>query len=363
MLEGGKISSRQALFINITLVIGTAWLGVAALVTAYAKQDAWISILLTTFLGLPIAWLIAKLGSLFPGKTLIEYLVDILGYWPGKILGLLYLFWFVHICSIMVREYGTFLASVFLIDTPMMVIDIVVLLISAYIIRLGLEVLARTIEFFFPWIIFLVVSMFLLAIPEMELSRLLPVLDTNFIDIFKGSLSPTAWMGEIVTFAIFIPYLAKPEKAMGIAIGAIIFLIGTFLLLVIGSLLTFGSNIASINYPILNVARVINIAQTLDRLEPIIVIIWVTGGLLKIAIFYYVIVLGSAQWMSLKNYRPLIMPIGIILLTLSIAVVDNVLELNDFLAHYWPFYAIIPFEFGLPVMLFLIALIKRKGFL
>jgi spore germination protein KB len=361
MLEKGKIGGRQAVYLNVTMIVATALLGAPALIAAQARQDAWLSSLLATLLGIPLALLTVKLSSLYPGKTLIEYLEEIIGRWPGKVLGLLYLFYFIHITSIMIREYGAFLADALMPQTPLIVFNITVVAISAYTIKLGLEVLARALQVFFPWIVFSLALTFLLATPQMDLVRLLPVFESGAVPILKGALAPMAWHGEIIAFAMIIPFLAKPDQARSIALYSIGYVGVIFFFLIIGSLATFGPGIASMNYPVLNEIRLISITKIIDRMEPFIIAIWVTGGLMKVAFFYYVIVLGSAQWLKIRDYRPLVLPLGAVLVALSIAIVENTMQLFNFIAHVWPFYALTTFEMGIPAALLAIALAKKKG--
>ena len=360
MLKDIRISSKQAIYINITLVIATGWLSAPAFIAEQSKQDAWISLIVAIFLSLPVAWATSKLSSLYPGQTLIEYLVEILGLWPGKILAFLYLLWFIHITSIMHREYSEFLTDVFMPETPLVVFPIVTTIIIAYTVKKGLEVIARTVEIFFPWIILSVILIFLLLIPDMDINRLLPVYDSDAICIFKGSLVPTAWMTEIFTFAMIIPFLTKPQQSLKVTFLSIIFVGLNFLFNVIGSLLVFGPFLSTITYPVLNAGRLINIANFLQRPDPIIMAIWVAGGLMKIAVFYFVIVYGLAQWLGLKDYRPLVLPIGVILIALSIIIANSTIELSFFLAYIWPFYSLLLFQFAIPVILLMIAFAKKK---
>lgn len=346
---------------NVVVVSATALLSAPAIMIAQAGHDAWMSALLATTLGLPIAWITVMLGSLYPGQTLIQYPEQILGRWPGKILGILYLLHFIHITSIMIWEYGSFLGNVFLIGTPLTVIILISVAISAYIIKLGLEVLARTNQVFFPWVLVSLVITFLLVIPEMDLVRLQPVLEASAVEIFKGSLTPLAWHAQFTAFAMIIPFLTKPGQAGRIAAITFVFLGLIFFLLAATTLAVFGPGSANMNYPILNVARVISLAMVFERPEPLIVAVWVTGGLFKVTFFYYITVLGSAQLLRLRSYRPLVLPVGAILAGLSTIITASTLQMADFLAHYIPFYALFTFEFGFPAALLVIALIKNRG--
>ncbi|SFH11814.1 spore germination protein KB [Desulfotomaculum arcticum] len=358
-MEQGKISSKQAFYLITTFIIATTFLGFPALVAGQAGKDAWLSSLIATLLSYPTAWLTVKLGSLFPGLTLIEYIEKIIGIWPGKMLGFLYLFYFFHICSGIITEYGGFIADVFMPETPTVVFFIVPLIIAAYIIKFGLEVLARTNQIFFPWLVLSLPLILVFVIPEMKIERFLPVFDSSPLQIFKGTLAPLTWHGEIIAFAMIIPYLSKPKEAAKIAYISLALIGVIFLLLIATSLAVFGSTVSSMLYPVLNVARVIKIDTVIDRPEPVLMAIWVSGGVIKIACFYYIIVLGTAQLFKLKDYRPLVLPVGLILLALSINFAPNTIMAFDYIAYYWPFYGLI-FELGLMLTLFFIALIRSK---
>jgi len=192
----------------------------------------------------------------------------------------------------------------------------------------------------------------------MDIKRIYPVFDKPLINIFKGSLTPLAWHGEIFAFAMLIPYLVKPRQAAKVAVYSIIFTGLIFLLIIITSLAVFGPIIKNMTYPVLNVSRVINIGRFLERPEPFIMAVWVMGGVMKVSVFYYIIVLGSAQLFNLSSFRPLVLPVGVILAALSVSFAQSTLEAFEFIAHYWPFYGLLTFEFGIPLLLFIIALTR-----
>lgn len=343
------------------MILATAILIIPAITAKHAKQDAWLSSLLAMLLGLPIAWLTTKLSSLYPGKTFIEITEEVLGRWLGKALGLLYLLWLIHICSVMIREYGDFLTGAFMPATPLIIFHIVVVVIAAYTVKQGLEVLARVNEIFLPLIIFSMLLIILLALPQMDFTRLLPIFKTQPVDIFKGSMVTIAWYSEITTFAMIIPFLNRPGDAKRIAIISILITGLFFTLLVIAALAVLGTGVAALTYPVLSLVRLINIANVLERLEPIIMAIWVTWGFVKITLFYYVIVLGSAQLLKLNDYRPLVMPVGVTLVALSIAIAENILEMLNFISNTVPFYFLFTFGAGILLVLFIIAIIMGRG--
>jgi spore germination protein KB len=136
---------------------------------------------------------------------------------------------------------------------------------------------------------------------------------------------------------------------------------GFFLVLsILVVIATFGPNVAStFIFATFDAIRMVSLANFLERLDAAMVAIWMLGGVVKVGVFYYAAVLGSAQWLGLKDYRPLVMPVGVILLGLA-ALCPNVVDLLGFISMTWPPYALLIFEAGIPLMLLTVALVRRK---
>ncbi|MCR4442675.1 MAG: endospore germination permease [Peptococcaceae bacterium] len=361
MWEQAKIDGKQAVMLMLSMVLPTAILTVPSLTVRLAKQDAWLSIAVAVLAGLLIARLAVSLSLLFPGKTLLEYSEEILGKAAGKVVGLLYIWWFLHMGAVVIREFGVFLVTAIMPETPIIVFHIVVAAVAAYAVRSGLEVLSRFNQLFIPLTGFLAVA-FVLSVKDMQMVRLLPVFDTGLLPVLKGAAVPASWMGEIVVFTMFIPSLKNPGEAHRLAALSVL-LIGFFLTLsILEALLIFGPEItAAWLFPTFNAVRVVSIAGFLERLESVITVVWVAGGFIKVGVFYYAAVLGSAQWAGLKDYRPLVIPVGVVLVSLSILLHENVADMFAFLALTWPPYALLVFEGGIPLLLLAAALAGGKG--
>lgn len=86
----------------------------------------------------------------------------------------------------------------------------------------------------------------------------------------------------------------------------------------------------SFTYPFFNIVRVVHVGDFLERIESIHVAIWVLGMFIKIAFYYYLIVLGLSQLFHLKDYKPLILPTGSIIISLSNVLGQNVVETREF---------------------------------
>lgn len=343
----------------VSMVLPTAIMVIPSITIRFAQQDAWISVVLATGLVCLIALVIAALSQKFEGMTLFEYSGQIIGALPSKLLGLLYLWWLLHTNAIIIDEFAAFLCIAIMPDTPFMAFFLLGVTIAAFAVWQGVEVLARFNQILLPPIMAILIATFLLLTGEMKPCRLLPVLDASTFDLIRAAAAPTSWMGEIVCLSMFAPCITPPGAVRTVALRSTT-TVGTFVLLsVLVNLLVLGPGPSSrFIFSTYNTLRVVSIANFLERVESAIVGMWVLSGFVKIGVFYYAAVVGSAKWLGLRDYRPLVAPVGVVLIGLAM-LCRNIVDLLDFLTRVWPPYALV-FEAVIPLVLLVIAALTNK---
>lgn len=360
MLERGKISCAQTVYLLINLVGATSFVFLPAITAQIAGRDSWLTPLVATLPGIYLALVLSALGKKFPGRTIIQYLQAVLGSWPGRIVGVLYIFFFLHTNGVIVREFGELLVTLALPRTPLMVFHILLLLLCAWTVRGGLEVLARIMELTVPGIIVLFLVTGALNAGDFEFANLLPFLEHGASPVILASLDPIGWRGEIILLAMFLPYLARPGEGGRCAIIAVI-VIGLILIAdAVTNISVFGSTVARMTFPTYSLFRQISIANILERLESLLIAINVIGMYGKVALFYYATVLGAAQLANLKDYRPLVLPVGVILAALSMGVAANSQEVVGYIVEGWPPFSF-TFEYLIPSVVLAVAAVRGMG--
>ena len=351
MLENGKISNFQTILLLVNLITATAVMFVPSIATSIAGRDSWLTPLIAVLPGIYQALIIGSLGKRFPGQTLIQYLQTVFYTWPGRVLGLFYLFFFLHTNAIIIREFGELITTTIMPRTPLVIFNVVILLLCAYAIRGGLEVLARVIEISIPFIIIVVLVLVALTANNANFNNLLPILEKGISPVVKASLVPIAWQGEIILLAMFLPYLAKPEQGKYCAIIAqllIGFLVSANIIAILAVL---GPNhVAKLVFSTYSLIR----DYSIGRSDPFVIILWVTSLFGKIALFYYVTAIGTAQLFNLKDYRILVFPLGVLLATLSIFVVENIINIVEYMSKSFPPFAYV-FEYIIPTIILVVA--------
>ena len=360
MLEKGKISPNQIMWLLTSFTLGSAILLIPSSVTIYARQDAWLAMLLATLAGLGIIMLYTNLALKFPGQNFMQYSEVILGRNLGKIAGLIVIFVAMYLGSLVVRDFGSFIKATILPQTPMVVINAVIFLLVIMSVRSGLEVFARVNNIIAPCLIILLLFLTVLALPEMDVRKILPLVENGYKPVIRGAQIPIGFpFSETVLFAMIIPYVSGPGEvkkyllAGGLVGGLLLTLVILRTLMVLGAEAT-----SMLWYPVLEATRMINLFDFLQRIEALIIINWIGFGYAKITICFYAFVLGLAQWLNLRDYKPLVFPSGVLMLALSLIIFDNYVEAIAFI-NVWA--SGILFMVILFLILYIVAVIRGLG--
>ncbi len=207
MREEGIISNRQAVLLIVSTILPTSFMFLPSIMYQEARQDTWISILLVTIFGLAAGPVFASLGSRFPGRTIIQYSETILGRLAGKILAFTYLFFFFYADTFIIRQFGEFLSSVLMLETPISVFIIGIIFTSGYAVYSGLEVLARVNEIILPLVLVLIILIAGMVLPEMDSANFLPLLEKGFLPPLKGAFPAALFFSQSTVMLMFIPFL------------------------------------------------------------------------------------------------------------------------------------------------------------
>ncbi|MGM0876082.1 MAG: GerAB/ArcD/ProY family transporter [Bacillota bacterium] len=331
-----------------------------------AKQDAWLAISLGMTGGIVLFSLYVYLYSQFPTLPLTNYLEKIVGKLFGRILAIVYICLFLYIAARVLRDFSDLLLTNILYKTPMLAVDIMMMLAIGFGCYLGFEVIARTAEIFFPWVMFFgflfVLLIFIGGLAKIE--NLQPVLEAGWKPVLQAAF-PTIVsfpFGETIVFAIFFPYLNHQKQGMIAGFSAIIFsgiilaLITTIMLSVLGPFFATKST-----FPLLESAGKVNVGDVFQRLDPIALILLIIGGFFKITVFFCGAVEGFSCLIKKPNLTKFSIPImAIAVIAMAILMAENYVEHIKIGLEFVPNILFIPLFMVIPFLLVVIVFIKKK---
>ncbi|MFW6035918.1 MAG: GerAB/ArcD/ProY family transporter [Halothermotrichaceae bacterium] len=339
----------------IMMVLGFMY-GVVINPAASAKQDGWLVIILTTFAAVPVVFLFVYISLLNPEKNLLEILKRHFGKYVGSIIGLLYVWYFLHLAAIVIRNFGDFVVITIFPETPVLAVIIAMAVVIAFAVRKGLEVMARSTEILIIFVPVSVIIITSLMLGSVDIKNWKPFLEKGIIPVLKVVKTLIGFpVGELVIFLMIFPALNDKKKLLkstliGVfSVGLIFFIVNVRDLFVLGadmySRSTFPSALAIRLIPKVN-------------LDPFYLVSLLLGGSLKVAICIYAAVKGLAEIFSIDNYKPFVLPMTALMVALSIWLYESFFEVTTWSEKNYFAYAF-PFEFIIPIILLLMSIYKK----
>jgi spore germination protein KB len=363
-METAKINPFQLFCLMFLFELGSS---IVVGVGLQAKQDAWLAILLGMVSSLPLFLIYSFLFYQYPYHSLTGYIKQIFGKYIGIPFLLIYIGYFLYIAARVLRDFGDLLTTTTLSETPIIVVNGLMILLITYGIYLGIEVIGRTAETTFFFMIFLGFLGILSIVSSgvIKLENLTPFLENGWSLIFTTVYTQTYTFpfGEMVAFTMILPLLNKPKLAKRIGLCAILasgLVLSLTIALEISVIGTNGTAVAQ--FPLLQAIGKVNIANFIQRLDIIVVGTLILGGFIKITVFFYAGYLGIQELITLKKKR---YNIYCLLLLCSLILVASIKMSSNFAEHLevglkWvPVYLHLPLQTGIPLMLFLITLLKK----
>lgn len=180
---------------------------------------------------------------------------------------------------------------------------------------------------------------------------------------FKGGFSRRFLFpfGEMIAFTMLLPHLNKPKLVKRVWLSAIV---SSGLILS----WTASLNIAVLSvdvtkrsvFPTLVTIGKVNLLDFIERLDAVVVFTMLLTVFFKVSIFLYGAVIGIVDLFKLNNRQQILLPIGGIVIFLSMTMAssfpEHLEEGHDVLHYYF-----IAFHLLIPLLMFLVSMV-RNGF-
>ncbi|MEL7568448.1 MAG: endospore germination permease [Dehalobacterium sp.] len=361
MLEEGKVPGRQVLLLLIINRLVIAFTYIPAINSPPQNQDVWLS----TVLAFPLVILFSTpfllLALRFPKQSIIQYSRTLLGK-SGILVGVLYIWIFLHIGAISLRQFGEFMTTVPMPETPLLVFVLSITLIAVSAAKNGLEVMGRLADIITPIAIGTILLVVVLIANEADIKVLNPVLEKGITPVLYGAFTvSTLSIDNMLIISMVMPFLNMPRRVTRIVTIAYIINTMLFVTIIISIISVFGvAQAQTRTFPTLGLMRTVNLGNVIERIEMLHMGVWVLGSMIKVAVFCYMASLGLGQLFNLQTYQPIVLPVGALMIALSIWLFDSLVDLSEFSSYkILPYYTLF-FITAIPLALLAVSLVTGK---
>lgn len=352
------ISDWQAISLVVLFILGES-LGMQT--APAAGKDLWLAVLLAIVITLPVSLVYARLLSLFYGKDLFDILEYIFGKFFGKVMSLLFTWYAFHTGFWVLRNNVEYPVTVTFPETPKVVFAISIIFLAIWIVKEGIKVFGRWSTVFFTVVAILLVSIFLMLIPQLNIGDIQPMIDSGIRPLIKGTFQAVTFpFGEIVIFLMILSSLKNKTSYYKVYTSALLISGIAIVILSLVSILIIGTDLYLASYfPLHSVVGTIKIGGFIERLEIIAIILTFTTIFVKVSVYLLAACRGVAKIFNFKDYRFLVVPIGLLMCNFAFFGEDSIISHFELLDTVWLYYSF-PFQVILPIIILIAAETKKK---
>ena len=286
-MEQQPISQRQFMALSFLAMLSPFLRLIPGRIAQLAGPVAWVTPVVAFPLLVGLAALIFRvLKNTQLGEGLSLVTIRVLGNFFGKALVLVWSAWLIFHAGFTLRSGADrFVATVYTNSQPWPFVAIMAVL--GLITSLGrAKTLARSAELFRPMMVVVLLLIILFALPDLELNYLLPVTLDDALPVLSGGIIVT----DVISLAIFASAFLKGYKDSQLPKTGhfvIFFIISCILASLICAITIglFGSTLtARLSYPFFSLVRDETIVFTMERVEALVVGLWVLPDFILISI-------------------------------------------------------------------------------
>ncbi|MEW9702144.1 GerAB/ArcD/ProY family transporter [Paenibacillus sp. SI8] len=358
-----KLSSMQTFTLMLVCLLGTSIIFGAP----KTVPDNWLIELISVIPAILLFLMYVSIISLDARKGFYALLDLAWGRYLGKVMVLSYSVYFLYVAARNVRDMLELVMTALLRSTPPQLVVLLFVLLIAYAAYGGLKTLGRLSELILGLILlfFITLAIFLAISGSLVPERMLPFLSKGIAPIVKEIFTSTVWFpyGEVIVFLILIPGIGSPAKFRKLGITA--FLTASILLSFSDLIQMWSLGMEFEKYsefPLLDAARLINVADFISRMDALVAMIIIFSVLVKCAVFLFAGVKGvSFVFRSIS--QSYVYPLALFVGATSMMITHSFAEHSKEGLFYAVYMVHIPFQFVVPLLTGIVVWIrlKRRG--
>lgn len=359
--DDDKISPYQVGVFVFNIIVGVGVLTLPATLTKEVESDAWILCIFAGLISIILIYLICKVGVKYSDYGFVGTLRKMFGKFLGTLLAIPVFLYFFIFTAIVIRLFGETLKLYLLSRTPLEFVMIPLIILVVFLVRSGVEPTARFFEAVTPFIMFILIILMIVALPESDFSNARPIMASPLLDYIGGLKGAVFAFAGFEILLVLFPFMRKPKqafKASSYAIGVVTFIYTATTIL---CLARFGVKETQAHiYPVMSLIKSAEIPGAfIERLEGLMIALWVIFVFTTIAALTYGYSVVGGDILGHKKRKHIIslsIPILYVIGLMGESVAE-LFKMSDTLSTYLGAYGFIV----LPILMFIVSIFKGKG--
>lgn len=275
-----EIREIEIVYIVASYIIAVVVLTIPRILASETNfSDGWVSMILAGMLSIFSAGFIAKLASYFPNQTFYTYASLICSKPVAVLITLWFVIYFLVVVGYEVRYVAVITKQYVLDRTPVEISSLLFLFVIAYAVSGSRVGLIQLNLLFFPIIIFVVLLVSFLNLPNFEIKNLSPFFTTGWYGYWQGAKGSFFSIAGSEILFFYTALVKRPKNVTKYAMISVCIPLGLYLVIYIMSIGVFTAETTkTLVFPTIELAKEATIPGAfLERVEPLFFTIWIMG--------------------------------------------------------------------------------------
>jgi len=309
------------LFVFLT---GSAIINIPAPLIAASRNESWICIVVACALGLLILPPLVALSGRYPGMNYLQIASRIVGKPVAWAIGLIFLFYQLHMVAAIVMDIALFLKSSMMRATEYSLFIAWTFFALVLTVRIGIGRFAGMFGLLMLSVMVFIAFIVVLAAHRFHPEFLLPVLDGGFKPLLHGTYFMFGFpYVEIVLFGMVLPFVRfKRSDRIGAKLAlAVLMNAASLAMVTLATMMVFGPIAGERKYSMYEVSRTVEITEIFQRIEALMGYSMIVASFMKAAIVLFTLHQTLNQLFGIPaDNRQLLFPLGLLCAVISITV-------------------------------------------
>ena len=318
-MDNSRISVPEAISIVLIVLVAHTLVSLPKSLLNVTGSATIINLLYIGIILFFIVFFIFKLYRYFAGQDIIDISNFLGGPVFQKIVGMIFILYFVFSSSILLRNFCECLKTVYYPMTSLFFILLTFIIALCISNGFNFSVTAKINLIILPIIFVSILFIFFANNQNLSFENMTPILGNGLFDTFVTGLGNLGAFGGIVFLYFIPPYLSEPKKFKKVAMISVGLSIVYLIICVAIILLTF-TFLLKVDeiMPLYSAARYIEFGSFFQRLESILLLIWIIGMVCYLSIILHIVMNIFKKITNIRDSKPLIVPFALLLLSISL---------------------------------------------
>lgn len=319
MIKEGKIGVYGTVCLIVIATSNKIFFIAPGVVARLVGNSGWIMTLISCAGAVIMFSFIYLLLKRFPGMDIVEIFNISMGRFIGYLLNFLFSMFFLASTGVLLREFTDILKIFSFPNTPVGVLNMTGTVFITATVYLGLETISRIASLIGRGVMILYILLLILSIKDFDFYNIFPVFGYGVKENVYYGLQRTSAYAEILILPVIAGALqgAKYIKKAGYISLVLSGLILSLALLCYTFTFKYTAN-QELVAPFYTMVRLINFGAFVQRLDPLLMFVWIITTLITLSIYFYCSVSVFCKIHRINDTRPVIYPMAILILIAAI---------------------------------------------